>query len=124
MIGTGEQAETQVLNLAASMRPERIVAASRAPGNREAFMARLAAAGCSVEVVASAEEAVRGADVVCLATTSREPVIQADWVRPGAHINAIGANVPTRREVDTALVRAAWVVVEYRPRRSRRRAIS
>ena len=52
--------------------------------------------------------------MICLATTSREPVIAAEWVRPGSHINAIGANLANRREVDAALVRRSRVVVEYR----------
>lgn len=114
VIGTGEQAETQVLNLAALMKPERIVATSGSASNREAFAARLAEAGLSVEVTADAERAVAESDVVCLATTSREPVIRASWIRPGTHINAVGANVANRREVDVDLVRASRVVVEYR----------
>ena len=55
-------------------------------------------------VAASAEETVRGADVVVTATTSREPVIRREWLVPGAHINAVGASVPSARELDTATV--------------------
>jgi ornithine cyclodeaminase/alanine dehydrogenase-like protein (mu-crystallin family) len=56
------------------------------------------------QVAASAEEAVRGADVVVLATTSPEPVINRDWLSPGVHVNAVGASVPTARELDTQTV--------------------
>jgi ornithine cyclodeaminase len=55
-------------------------------------------------VAASAEEAVRGADVVVLATTSSEPVIRRDWLEPGVHINAIGASVPSSSELDVQTV--------------------
>jgi ornithine cyclodeaminase/alanine dehydrogenase-like protein (mu-crystallin family) len=55
-------------------------------------------------VAASAEDAVRGADVVVLATSSREPVINRDWLAPGAHVNAVGASVVTSRELDVATV--------------------
>ena len=55
-------------------------------------------------VAASAEEAVRGADVVVTATSAREPVIRRDWLGPGAHVNAVGASVPSARELDTATV--------------------
>ena len=49
------------------------------------------AIGLPVEAADSAEAAVRGADIVCCATTSSEPVFEADWLRPGAHVNGIGA---------------------------------
>ncbi|HSC01968.1 MAG TPA: ornithine cyclodeaminase family protein, partial [Solirubrobacteraceae bacterium] len=54
----------------------------------------------------SAEAAVRGADVVVLATSSPEPVIRREWLSPGAHVNAIGASVPSSRELDVETVAA------------------
>ena len=62
----------------------------------------------------TAEEAVRGADVVCTCTSSREPVLRLDWLAPGAHVNAIGASVPTARELDEQTVAAATLVVDRR----------
>jgi ornithine cyclodeaminase/alanine dehydrogenase-like protein (mu-crystallin family) len=114
VVGTGEQAETQVTNLAALMKPARIVATSRGAANRDAFARRMAEQGLPVEVTEDVEAAVRESDVICLATTSREPVIRADWVRPGTHVNAVGANLANRREVDAALITRSRVVVEYR----------
>lgn len=114
IVGTGEQAESQVTNLAALLQPDRIIATSRNAANRDAFASRLAHAGLKVEVTGDAEQAVREGDVISLATTSREPVISTAWVRPGSHINAIGANVANRREVEATLVRGSRVVVEYR----------
>ena len=55
-------------------------------------------------VVSSAEEAVRGADVVVLATSSRDPVVRRDWLAPGTHVNAVGASIPSARELDTETV--------------------
>lgn len=65
-------------------------------------------------VAPSAEEAVRGADVVVLATSSREPVIRLDWLAPGAHVNAIGASVPTSRELDVETVAASALFCDSR----------
>ena len=62
----------------------------------------------------TAEGAARGADVVCTCTSSREPVLRLDWLAPGAHVNAIGASVPTARELDEQTVAAATLVVDRR----------
>ncbi len=65
-----------------------------------------AAAG-RASVAQSAEQAVRGADVIVVATSSREPVLRHLWLRPGAHINAVGASMPAVRELDVATVAAS-----------------
>jgi ornithine cyclodeaminase/alanine dehydrogenase-like protein (mu-crystallin family) len=62
----------------------------------------------------SAEEAVRGADVIVLATSSPEPVIRRDWLVAGAHVNAIGASVPSSRELDTETVAACALYCDSR----------
>ncbi len=73
-----------------------------------------ALAGDGAQVAGSAEEAVRGADVVVVATSSREPVISRDWLRPGTHVNAIGASTPNAREIDTATVAACALFADSR----------
>jgi hypothetical protein len=50
--------------------------------------------------VETAEEAVRGADVVCTLTSCAEPVVLGEWLKPGAHVNAVGACFPHTRELD------------------------
>jgi ornithine cyclodeaminase/alanine dehydrogenase-like protein (mu-crystallin family) len=62
----------------------------------------------------SAEDAVRGADVVCTCTTSPEPVLRREWLAPGAHVNAVGASVPTSRELDAETVAASSLFVDRR----------
>ena len=57
-----------------------------------------------VHAAASAEEAVRGADVVVVATSSRTPVLRGAWLSPGAHVNAVGAARPDWRELDDDVV--------------------
>jgi ornithine cyclodeaminase/alanine dehydrogenase len=114
VVGAGEQGETQALNLAALLKPERIVAADQSPESLEAFASRLIQAGIRVDTTTDIEGAVRESDVICTSTTSRAPIIKAAWVRPGTHINAIGANVANRREVEVELLRGSRVVVEYK----------
>jgi ornithine cyclodeaminase/alanine dehydrogenase-like protein (mu-crystallin family) len=64
--------------------------------------------------VSSVREAVDGADLIVVATASREPVLRGEWVPDGAHIAAVGACRPDHREMDTALVARARVFVDSR----------
>jgi ornithine cyclodeaminase/alanine dehydrogenase-like protein (mu-crystallin family) len=76
--------------------------------------ARALAEEAGGEAVASAEEALRGADVVCTTTTAREPIIRREWLAPGAHVNAVGSSIPTTRELDTATMAVASFFVDRR----------
>ncbi|PYK68640.1 MAG: ornithine cyclodeaminase [Verrucomicrobia bacterium] len=62
----------------------------------------------------SAEEAVRGADVIVVATSAITPVLRGDWLAPGAHINAVGATRPNWRELDDEVLRRSTIYVESR----------
>jgi alanine dehydrogenase len=68
----------------------------------------------NISAAASAEEAVRGADVIVVATSATTPVLFGEWLSPGAHINAVGATRPDWRELDDAALRKARVYVESR----------
>jgi alanine dehydrogenase len=67
-----------------------------------------------VAICESAREAVAGADVICTITSSRTPVLEGAWVPRGAHINAVGASLPTARELGSALVAGAKLFVDRR----------
>jgi ornithine cyclodeaminase/alanine dehydrogenase-like protein (mu-crystallin family) len=67
-----------------------------------------------VLATATAEEAVRGADVVVTATSARTPVLRGEWLSPGAHVNAVGAPRPDWRELDDAVFRRARLYVDSR----------
>jgi len=111
IVGTGLQARTQLEALVAVRRIEGIRAFGRNPERRTEFCREMSMRlGVSVTPVTSAEEAVRGADIVVTATTASSPVVLGAWLAPGAHINAIGANFPQKRELDDEAVRRASVV--------------
>jgi ornithine cyclodeaminase/alanine dehydrogenase-like protein (mu-crystallin family) len=92
IIGAGGQAEWQVRAVVAARPIRRVLVHARTPATREAFAERMAAeTGLEITAAASAREAVAEADVVCCATTSSDPVFAAEWIRPGTHVNGIGA---------------------------------
>lgn len=76
--------------------------------------ARALAERAGIRAVASAEEAVRGADVVVVATTSTTPALLGRWLSPGAHVNAVGAPRPDWRELDDEVLARARIYVESR----------
>jgi ornithine cyclodeaminase/alanine dehydrogenase-like protein (mu-crystallin family) len=62
----------------------------------------------------SVEDAVRGADIIVTATSSREPILRREWLRPGVHINAVGSSIAAARELDTETVAGASLFVDRR----------
>ena len=78
---------------------------SRSETNRYNF-----AVETGTRAVDSAEEAVRGADIVVTATWSKDPVIEAAWIAPGTHINAMGSNQAQRRELPSDLIARADLI--------------
>ncbi len=117
IFGSGVQARTQ-LEAVCTVRPiQEVRIFSLAHEQAITLAAEMAGHGpipANVRVVDTPEEAVRGADVICTATTSNTPVFDGRHLAPGAHINAVGAYLPTMQEVDPVTVRRALVVVDSR----------
>jgi ornithine cyclodeaminase len=92
LFGAGVQAAWQVRSVLAVRPIRRVAVFSREASARERF-ARDMASETGVEVVAvpSATDAIRGADVVCCATTSSEPIFDAGWIEPGTHVSGVGS---------------------------------
>ena len=113
ILGAGVQARAHLEAMAAARPFERARVWSRTPDHAAAFAAD-ARAPFPVEAVESAEEAVRGADVVVTATSSPEPIVRRDWLAPGAHVNAVGSSIPTARELDADTVAASALFSDAR----------
>ncbi len=118
ILGSGVQARTQLEAVCTVRKIEEVRVYSPTPAHREAFAAEMAGQGPipdRVLPVASAAEAVRGADVICCATTATEPIFDPEDLSPGVHINAVGAYTPRMREVPTETVQTARVFVDHLP---------
>jgi len=106
ILGAGIQARSHLEAMHAVREFDRVVSWSRTPG-------RFADLD-DVEEVASAEDAVRDADVIVTATSAAEPILQRDWLKDGVHINAVGSSIPTTRELDTQTMADASLFVDRR----------
>jgi ornithine cyclodeaminase/alanine dehydrogenase-like protein (mu-crystallin family) len=104
LIGAGRQARTQALALKAAGLLSELAVFARNRENLDAFCAPVRAA-------ASGEDAVAGADIAVTATNASKPVLMYRWLTPGTHVNAMGANAASRREVDADTVLRASLLV-------------
>ena len=107
ILGAGIQAKAHLDAMRAVRDFDRVVVWSRTPG-------RAAAELDGVEEAATAEEAVRAADVLVTATSAPEPIVHRTWLRDGVHVNAVGSSIPTTRELDTATMHDAALFVDRR----------
>ena len=116
IFGTGVQAESHLRALPL-VRPFReILLWGRSPEKARSFAQRMGEElGREVICVADGRDAAERADVICTVTSSPTPVLFAEWVKPGTHINLVGSSYVGPVEVDSALVAKARYVADYRP---------
>ena len=107
ILGSGVQARShlEAMRIVRKFRDVRVWS----PRNADSFAKQF-----NVRAAVSAEEAVRGADVIVVATAATTPVLMGEWLSPGTHINAVGATRPDWRELDDAVLRRARIFVESR----------
>ena len=110
LLGSGWQARGQVVAVS-RVRPVALVTCySRSNQRRDAFAAEMVQElGAEVVAVESPQEAVEGSDIIITATNARDPVLRGEWLAPGMHINAVGSNAASRRELDAGAVGRAAV---------------
>jgi alanine dehydrogenase len=114
VIGTGVQARSHARAAARLPGIRAVQVAGRDHAKARALVDDLIASGTAATALASPEDAVRSADIVCVATHAAEPVVHRDWLRPGTHVNSVGYNTAGEGEVDVRTIRDALVVVESR----------
>lgn len=117
ILGTGVQAEYHLRAMRAVRPITRVLVWGRSREKAEAFAGRHragAGAGADVTAAADAKTAVEQADIVCTVTASSLPVLEGRWLKPGAHLNLVGAFTPATREADTEAIRRSRIFVEIR----------
>jgi alanine dehydrogenase len=112
LIGSGNQAVTQLMGVCA-VRPVNVVYVySRNVPRCKIFCAEMTRAlNVDVRPVPTARQAVEFADILITATSSPDPVFHGEWLRQGCHINAIGSNWATKREIDLSTLQRSYLIV-------------
>jgi alanine dehydrogenase len=105
ILGSGFQARSQFDAIRAVRPIKEVRVWSRNAAKSEEFARSIEAV-----TVATAEEAVRGADIVATATSAKDPVLEAAWIQPGTHVNAMGSNQALRRELPSDLIARADLI--------------
>jgi alanine dehydrogenase len=115
LLGAGVQARSHIEALREVRPPAEVRVWSRTHAGAERLASEMRSRfGLTVTAASSAQQAVRGADIICTVTGSTTPVLQGTWLSPGAHINAVGAPRPDHRELATDAVRQAKLFVDSR----------
>ena len=114
IIGAGVQARSHLRALANVRDFEQVRVYAPTGAHVQALVEETSLDRGELAAATSAEEAVRGADVVVAVTNSREPVLQHGWLAPGAHVNAVGASTLQTRELDSATVAASALFCDSR----------
>jgi ornithine cyclodeaminase len=115
MVGTGALAPQLIrAHLAARPTIGRVAVWGRRPERARAVADALDLPGIAVTATEDLEGAVRAADLVSCATLATEPLVRGDWLRPGAHLDLVGAFTPAMRECDDAAVTRARLFVDTR----------
>jgi alanine dehydrogenase len=112
LIGAGKQAATQLMGVRAVRHIAAVYVYSRTPHNCKVFcdeMSRLL--NVDVRPVSNPRQAVELADILITATTSSDPLLFGEWLKPGCHINAIGSNWSTKRELDLSTLQRSSLIV-------------
>jgi ornithine cyclodeaminase len=115
ILGSGVQARSHIDAMLAARPFTRVLVWSRNDDHARALSSDAGALhGIEIARVSDLAAAVRQADVVCTVTAAREPVLRGEWLQPGAHVNAVGASIPSARELDTNAVARSRVFVDRR----------
>lgn len=119
IIGAGSIARAQLTHLVRVREIERVCVYARARVHTEKFSKEMGdKLGIDVIAVDKPEDAVKNVDVLVTATPSTEPIVKAEWVGEGIHINAIGADTPNKRELDGRVLKEADKLYIDEPRKT------
>ena len=111
IMGTGIQARVQLEYLTGVTDCREAMVWGRSIERAEAYAEEMKGLGINVRVAPDAQALASTSNLIVTTTPSREPLLRAEWVQPGTHITAVGADSPEKQELDGAILAKADVVV-------------
>jgi ornithine cyclodeaminase len=116
IFGTGVQAEAHLHALPLVRRFREILLWGQSPQRTRELAEQMSKVlGQAIAPIADGQEAAERADVICTVTSSAQPILLSEWVKPGTHVNLVGSSYLGPVEVDTALVARSRYIADYRP---------
>ena len=115
IVGTGEQARIhlEAMRVVRNIRELRVAGRTMDSAEKFAAETRKRYGDLFVTAMDSVQEAAKGTDIICTVTSSCETILHGDWVGKGCHVNAVGASIPSMREIDQEMVLKAALYVDY-----------
>jgi ornithine cyclodeaminase len=117
IVGTGEQAEYHLDAMLSVRNIKQVRIVGRNIDKTQKFVSVMRERHRDLVIAANQDvrDAAKGADLICTITSSCDTVLQGKWVDPGCHVNAVGASIPSMREIDEDLIAISSLFVDYRP---------
>ncbi len=114
MVGAGAQARSQLMALKEVLsKIEEVKVSDKTKASRDSYVKEMTEKlGLDIHGVDSDEEAAKDTDIVVTVTPARGPIVKNEWIGPGVHINAIGADAPFKEELDPKILKKAKIVVD------------
>jgi len=116
ILGSGTQASTHLESMLVvrgkSIRRVKVWSRNREHAKRFVRMHSGRKKGVQIEQVDEAQAAVENSDLICTTTASKTPILKGEWLSPGAHVNAVGACIPTARELDSEAIKRSRLFVD------------
>lgn len=112
VLGSGQQAYIQLKSLMVVRTIKEVIVWDRLPLHADNYARRMVEDhDLNIQIAPSVEAAVQNADIIITATASQQPLISADWLKPGVHITAVGSNTPLKQELQLDVLQRADVII-------------
>lgn len=112
MVGCGAQARTQLLALREVFKINFVRVWGNEPGCARRFLRDMRFLGIKMEIAGTISQCVKESDIVVTTTPARKPIVRPEWIRPGTHINAVGADAKGKEELEPVLLKRAKIVID------------
>jgi len=113
LVGCGVQARTQLMALRSLFKINEVKVWGVKCSHSKKFVSQMKTKNAKITSVQTVKECVKDCDIIVTTTPSRRPLVQLKWLKPGVHINAIGADAPGKQELDPGILKNAKVIIDH-----------